>query len=289
MNKLRSIEPLPGTKLTVLSFSGGTGSGCIAEMVLNGDLKVDGPFIAVSADPGMEDERTYRYLNYMSRRFADAGIEHITVRRNLYQELLDLKTSGATRFDLPPYWTKNRKTGKRGRLLQLCTQQYKIAPMDAAIRDYLHTEFGISRVSRRLGNNVVRKFIGFSRDEALRVKEAKQKYVYFQYPLIALGMTKTDIKEYYNARLLAMPPRSVCSACFANDLAYFKSMYLDRPANWAQAVRIDDEVRDLSQVGVRDEVYVSSSLIPLRDLPARDFKSDRKEPDKECHSGYCFT
>ena len=284
-------EPEFSPKLTVLSFSGGTGSGAIIEMVLRGDLPRPEPFIVVNADPGMENIQTYTYVDDVEVRCNAAAIPFIRVKRNLYKELLALKASGATRFDTPPLWTKNRKTGKKGRLLQKCTGAFKIAPMDRAVRAWMAEHLGISRKTKRLGQNIVRKWIGFSQDEWMRIKEAKQNYIYFEYPLIDRKMTKAGIAGYFLSIGRPLPARSVCNACFANDVATFREMHDNRPADFEQACLIDDEIRDLSCIGVQDECYVSSTLIPLRQLALQGFELDAKviEQDAEtCHSGHCF-
>jgi len=278
--------------VTLLSFSGGTGSGCLAEMVLRGDLDRPKNLIVIRADPGMENRETNDYCAKTAARFKAAGIPYIEAKRNLLRELIDLKKSGKTRFDLPPFWTRNRDTGKKGRLMQGCTQAYKIAPMDRALRVWMHENLGISRHSRNIGTDSVCKWIGFSQDEWMRIKEAKQKYVYFEYPLVDRRMTKADIAGYYLKHGLKLPPRSVCNACYANDLSHFRKMLAERPDEfWGEAVAVDEEIRDLRHVGVQDECFVSSTLIPLRTLAETGFmlpSNVAEEADQKCHSGHCF-
>lgn len=286
-----SLSQRPKPWVTGLSFSGGTGSGCLLEMVLRGDLPRPDPFIVLNANPGMENHLTYRYVNAMEDRCKAAGIPFLRVARNLYAELLALKGNGSNRFDTPPFWTKNRVTGKKGRLLQKCTGAYKIAPMDRAMRQWLYENLGVSRKTKRLGTDTVCKWIGFSQDEWTRIKEEKRKYLCHEYPLIDRRMTKLDIAAYYLKNGIALPPRSVCNACFANDVGTFKEMHDNRPEDWAQAMAVDEAIRDLTQIGIVDECYVSSTLLPLRELAARGFKLDAKvvEQDSEsCHSGHCF-
>ena len=277
---------------TQLSFSGGTGSGCILEMVLRGDLEKPKNLVVIRADPGMENHETNKYCAAMANRCLLANIPYIEVRRNLLEGLLKLKASGKTRFDLPPFWTRDRVTGKRGRLKQRCTKWAKIAPMDAALRDWMHANLGISRVSRRLGVDTVCKWIGFSKDEWMRIKEAKQVYQFMEYPLIDRGMTKQDIAAYYLRNGLKLPPRSVCNACYANSVGYFKKMHDERPKEfWGEAVAVDEACRDLQCVGVLDECFVSSTLLPLRTLAHLGFvlpKAVVEEADQMCHSGHCF-
>lgn len=277
---------------TQLSFSAGTGSGALAEMILRGDLERPKNFLVIRANPGMENSETNTYCASMVVRFKSAGIPFIEVKCDLLRGLLDLKKSCSTRFDLPPFWTRNRETGKKGRLLQRCTKWAKIAPMDRALRSWMHENLGISRVSRRIGENTVCKWIGFSQDEWMRIKEAPQKYVYFDYPLIEKRMTKADIAGYYLKHGLKLPPRSVCNACYANDIAHFKKMHAERPDEfWGEAVAVDEVIRDLRCVGVTDECFVSSALIPLRELAQRGFilpSAIAEEADEKCHSGHCF-
>ena len=92
---------------TQLSFSAGTGSGCLGEMVLRGDLERPRNLVVIRANPGMENGDTNKYAIAMADRFKAAGIPYIEVKQDLLRGLLDLKASGATRFDLPPFWTRN--------------------------------------------------------------------------------------------------------------------------------------------------------------------------------------
>ena len=68
-------------------------------------------------------------------------------------------------------------------------------------------------------------------------------------------------------------------------------MARDRPTDFAQACRVDEAVRDWSQIMVKEPVYVSDTLKPLSDLatedrPASDYYHDIKS--QACDAGYCF-
>lgn len=175
--------------------------------------------------------------------------------------------------------------------MQKCTKHYKIAPMDRAIRAMLEKRYGISRRSKRLPRQCVRKWIGFAYDEVMRITQPRQHYIEFQYPLIDMKMTKADVEDYFARNSLELPPRSVCNACFANGLETLKDMRDNRPEDWKQAVEVDRSVRDLRRIGVESEVFVSQTLIPLDVLSANDFAvPGSKDADKfSCDSGYCFT
>lgn len=258
-------------------------------MVLRGEIERPRNFLVLNADPGMENSRTYEIVADAERRCNEAGIPFLKTARSLYQEILDLKASGAKRFDTPPFWTKNRDTGKRGRLLQGCTGAYKVAPMYRELRAWMAANLGVPEKRTDLGTNAVKMWIGFGHDEWHRIKEDKREYVEMEYPLIERKMNGAAMDEYYRSRGIPRPPRSVCNACYANDVAYFKAMHDDRPSDWMQAVLIDEAIRDLTQIGVRDECYVSWTLIPLAELAARGFPEiDGEMEAMQCHSGHCF-
>jgi len=133
----------------------------------------------------------------------------------------------------------------------------------------------------------VEAWIGFAADETHRVTASDKKFITLRYPLIELGMDRAKVEGYYMKHGIEKPPRSVCVACFANGLAHFEDMYMNRPDDWDKAVAVDEAVRTLP--GVKNQVFVSSSLIPLKDLPDRDFQrgaADYKE--HRCNSGVCF-
>lgn len=279
--------------LTVLSFSGGKQSSALLWMIILGKIERPKEFVVLNADPGMENSGTYKYVEMMKQRCGEVGIEFYTVKGfNLYEDLIGLKDTKKIRIDNPPYWTKNKNTGTMGRLRQSCTNYYKIQPMDRKLRDILQERFGISKKSKRLGNNIVEKMIGFSYSEIERMKPSNKKYYYFSYPLIDLKMSNKDVIEFFIKENLPIPPRSVCNACFANGLETFREMYHNRPEDWKQAVDVDNSIRDWSQIGIRDEVYVSNTLIPLEELAKLNFDISKIKGDLEndysCDSGYCF-
>lgn len=243
------------------------------------------PFIVVNADPGMEDERSYEFVAKSKERCESAGIAFITAPGpNLYKDLISLPERTPKRADNPAYFTKNAITGKKGRLMQKCTKHYKIAPMRRAVRGHL----------RGLGKAVsfgVEAWIGFAADEAKRVKPVAKgdpAYIRNRYPLIEMGWDRAKVEGYYLKHNIPKPPRSVCVACFANGLAYFESMFYERPDDWERAVQVDEAIRN-NLPNARDEVYVSASLTPLKDLPGLNFLRDKPQgKELRCNSGVCF-
>lgn len=278
------------TLLTVLNFSGGKQSSALLWMVIMGIIEKPDNFIVLNADPGMENSETYYYIDFMKSVCKNHDIDFLAVPGpNLYKDIIGLSDSEKTRLDNPKYWTDNGPGKKEGMLMQKCTKHYKIAPMDREIRRQLETRFGISAKSRRIGEGIVEKWIGFSYSEIERIKPPEQKYIKFRYPLIERKMNNDDVVSFFKDHKLNLPPRSVCNACFANGTKTLMSMYIDRPEDWKQAVNVDNAIRDWSQIGVEKPVYVSKTLVPLEELAKTVFsKSEDLESDYSCDSGYCF-
>ena len=279
-------HPAPA-KLTVLNYSAGRQSTALLWMLLRKEIPMPDNLVVLNADPGMENTQTYAHVQMMAEECRMSGIFFMTVDGpNLLQDILSLPNSGGTHLDNPPYWTR-ASDGSRGKLRQSCTHYYKIAPMDREVRRQLEERCGISSRSTRPGEGIVEKWIGFSYEEQFRAKAPVQKYVRFRYPLIEMKMTTVQVEQYYRDRGLPMPPKSMCNACFAHSTKSLHDMYRNRPADWQQAVQVDRAIRDWTQIGVRQPVYISQTLRPLEDLARSGFQSD-DQADEVCEAGYCF-
>ncbi len=294
--RARSYDAAHPPKVVQVAYSGGKASQMLLEMILRGEIATPAGarLIVTCANPGMENPKTYETTARMEARCKAAGIPFLRADKNLYAGLLAAKHSGATRFDFLAFFTKDRETGKIGMMNQRCTKEFKIAPMDRLARHWMDANLGISKKSKRIGNKIICKWIGFTYDEATRIKPHKcAKYVCFDYPLVNMKITESKMFAWYAENGIEMPPRSVCNACFANDEQYFKAMYenfidgIDK-VSWLQAVAIDQEIRDLSQFGMRDECFVYAGCIPLTELAARGFPKLTGKKQEKCHTGHCF-
>jgi hypothetical protein len=256
-------------------------------------------FCVVYADPGMEKKDSYRFCDWAERECKSAGIPFLrTDSESLYNDLLTAKTLGKKRLDKPPFWTKG-EDGSCGKLQQSCTAYYKIEPIKRAIRNELFRVFGIStvRCGAGLSSGCVEQWIGFTADEGNRVescvgspRNAKSKYLRLGFPLVGMGLTKADVFDLYEDNGWEVPPRSMCNACPYHGLRSLKDMHDNRPDDWAQAVKVDEAVRDMSFVGVKNPCFVSETLIPLTQLAEIGFKlADPIRNDlAQCPSGACF-
>lgn len=278
-------------KITTLSYSAGKQSHALLKMVLMGQIPRPENFLVLNADPGMENSESYLFVAQAKAECERAGIPFLTAQTTLFYDLTTFKERGLNRLDSPPFWTKNRITGKRGRLMQACTPAYKISPINRELRKWIEEKFGINHKATR-GLPKVETWIGFSADEQNRANKcfSKVKYITLRFPLIERGMTKAQVSGFFLQHGIQEPPSSVCNACFSNGLAYFEDMYDNRPKDWEQAVMVDDYIRDMRQIGIEDECYVSQTLIPLRELPKLNFLRGNPNEFRQyrCNSGACF-
>lgn len=252
-------------------------------MVLRGDIEKPSNFTVVCADPGMEDPSTVRLVKQSMERCKAAGITFLKAEGpNLYEDLIFHKVFSYDRIDNPPYWTKD-KEGKRGRLLQKCTHHYKIAPMRRAIRAEM------KRLKIPVTPGAVESWIGFALDEWHRCSDSDVAYTTMRFPLIELKLDRMKVEGYYLKNGIPKPRRSVCAACFSNGLSYYKELSEREPEHFSKAIEIDEVMRDLSCYGVRDTVFVSPTLLPLRDIAAKNFlMEDEDMTEHHCNSGVCF-
>lgn len=273
--------------LVCLSFSAGSQSTAILEMVLRGELDRPDRFIVLCADPGMEDSRSLVIRKYMLERCQAQGIScKVVAGGDLFKDVIEGCRTGE-RIDSPPLWTVD-DAGKVGQLNQQCTQAYKIRPIKREVRKEL-TAMGV----KSLTDGCVEQWIGFAYDERRRVKPPDARYIQFRYPLIDRKLTRRDVSAMYRRWGIDEPPTSVCNACFANGLDKFRWMYENDKAGWRQAVEFDNALRGPNGVpGVKGTCYVSRTCLPLEELAALGFELPKEyrstKVDYSCDSGFCF-
>lgn len=259
----------------------------LAWMAIRGEI--DKPDLILSANPGMEGRHALEYVAMIQSEAEKVGIPAYTAPGpNLYEEIINLKASGKTRFDTPAFYTKSPDGKREGKLSQRCTSWAKIAPMNRACRRELESRFGIKARGGRIPAGMVEKWIGFSASEVHRIKPPTERWSCFRYPLVDMGITNGDVVKYFLKNNLPMPRRSVCRGCFANDAAFFKQMFETDPEGWKQAVAVDEAIRDWTGIGVKNPVYILRDCISLKELQARGFNLPNRNGDS-CDSGYCFT
>jgi hypothetical protein len=247
-----TIEP----DLRYLSLGAGVQSTCVMMMIVEGEL----PMVdcAIFADTGWEPQWTYDHLKWLQDR-ATFPV-HVVSYGNIREDALKSR-DGESRWAAIPLHVLN-KDGDRAMLRRQCTREFKITPIERKVRELLGLESG----QRAAGRFVVESVQGISYDELTRMKESRTSWIWNNYPLIERRMTRTDCLRWLSARGYPEPPKSACIGCPYHDDEYWRDLKTNAPADFADAVEFDREIRNGSLRGVDMVPFVHRSLVPLEDV-----------------------
>ncbi len=256
------------------SFGGGWQSVAIGVLIKEGVLPK--PDLAGIADTGRERRTTWHYMEeVMLPYLAPIGLGITRVPHSMASADLYSKSS-----DLPlmPVFTRSVKVAntlwgeqeevKEGRLPTYCSGWWK--------RDVFE------RWLRQQGVENCDCWIGYSLDEADRVKNDHREWCRYRHPLIDLKITRAECARIIERAGLPMPKKSRCWSCpHQNDAEWAEVR--DDAEEWALAVALDQEIRDNDPEGTG--LYLYSGRVPL---PLADFASESL-PARPCEGGHCWT
>lgn len=187
-------------------------------------------------------------------------------------------TGAGKRFASIPVFTMNQKTGTVGKIRRQCTREYKIAPIETAIRRKV---LGLLPRKWIPKDVTIHQYIGISLDEAGRMLKAQKRqreepvrWVQFHYPLIQqLQWTRGDCRRFLEPLVPHRVPRSACVFCPFHDNDEWKSIKARGGQDWARAVQVDRSLRVKGNVVNRNmdqEMFLHRSCVPLEEI---DFDS----------------
>ncbi|NII26212.1 hypothetical protein HB364_14050 [Pseudoflavitalea sp. X16] len=248
---------------------------------------------AIVADTGREKSSTYAYLNHLLQwQQKNAGIPIIVKKdKNLFTDLLNQNNSHGNRFSSIPSYTRN-SDGTTGMLRRQCTNEYKIQVVDNAIRDL----YGLGKYQRRPQTFVWK---GISMDEVERMDQPRSSWKTNVYPFTGFEfdregwrrilwmppMDRNQIISWYVHQNLPVPEKSACVFCPYQSDAGWAKMKRDAPDDFADAIRIDNAIRNSTTKGIQNPCYLHKSLKPLDQI---NFTSTDELWSGEC-TGNCHT
>ena len=215
---------------------------------------------AIFADPGAELPRTYEILDYLLDwgKYNNGIPIHVTNERNLYEDLLAQQNSQGKRFASIPAFTENG-----GMIRRQCTGEYKIQPVIKKTRE-LH---GLKPRQRM---PMTEMWLGITIDEIERAKISQLPRITYHYPLIDLKMTRADCMRFFEERNFPIPPKSSCVFCPYHSNKNWKDIKDNHPKEWEKAVKVDEAIRDSSQRGLEEPIYLHRTCIPLERVQFAD-------------------
>lgn len=263
---------------TYISFGAGVQSTALlacSAMGLYGFPKAD---CAIFADTGDEPSWVYQHLEFMEKWAGERGVEVIRCQKgHLSQDIIDRHRGKKKRFAAIPGWTMG-SDGRAAPLRRQCTREYKIEPIEKAVRELLGYR------KRQRMKHKVRCLIGISYDEIIRIKDSRTPWVTNEWPLVDARFRRHDCIEIVKGLGIPEPGKSSCVGCPYHSDRFYRELKEKYPEEFQKAVEFDRTIRNMSMNGVRSPVYVHRSLKPLEEV---DFTKNQMELFGEECSGTC--
>jgi len=224
--------------MKILSLGWGVQSFTLAAMSALGELEpIDA---AIHADTTHDSVLTYAFAEKWTSWLEDRGVNVITVKAD-DTDYIDRKYNHTQ----IPAFNNSGGMGKRQ-----CTTNWKIVPVRRMIRQLS-------------GGKPVEQWIGISLDEIQRANRSGVQYVTNRFPLVEKRITRSACVEWLEKNGLEVPPKSACVFCPYHGLNNWRqTKAVDE--DWQEAVRVDEEIRHVSNNGMTN--YLCSARVPLTDL-----------------------
>lgn len=253
--------------MRVLSLGAGVQSSTLALMCAAGEIEA--PEIAIFADTQDEPLAVYEWLDWLERQLP-FPIRRVS-RGRLSETALQVRTSAAgNRYLKPmiPVYIDN--AGKRGMVARHCTKDFKIDPIQGAIRH------------ERKGRDVI-QYLGISFDELERMKPSRVPYIKNEYPLVERRLTRQHCLDWMQSKGFPEPPRSACVYCPFHSDAEWRRL---EPYEMQEAVQFEKRYQEAFAKSDMDGIpYLHRDRKPLSEVELSD---DSKQRDfiNECE-GMC--
>lgn len=262
--------------MRAMSFGGGVQS--TAMLILAARKEIDFP-LALFANVGDDSENpdTLTYIAKHSRPYAEKhGIEFVElrkVRREGNEETILQWVDRTERSIGIPMRMANGAPGNR-----TCTHQFKIT----VIRGEL----------KRRGanaNNPTTLALGISVDEWQRMRDSGHSATINTYPLIDLGISRSDCITIIQDAGIPVPPKSSCVFCPFTKLDDWRKMRRDHPDRFAAVERMEERINARRDRLGKDHVYFSYKAVPLGQAVGTHDQASLFE-DASCDiAGHCHT
>lgn len=278
----------------ILNLGAGVQSTALYLMAMDGE--VHSFDVAIFSDTQEEPGEVYRHLDWLDS-LGGPPILRVTAGKLGDSLLAGSDSNGNTRTDGGHYVSIPAFTlapdGGKGLLQRQCTKDFKVTPIERAIRQQV---YGVGAGKRLPGEASCVQYMGLSYDEPRRVIRVKQRFDAkpknwrVEFPLFDLQMTRGDCLAYLKDRVPHPVPRSACVFCPYKSNEEWRRLRDNDPDGWARAVEIDHACR--RGVGLDSQRFVHRSCQPLdvADLRDADERSGQKHLiwgfDSECE-GMC--
>lgn len=249
--------------LTVISLGGGVQSSVMTLMASEGAFDRI-PDCAIFADTRWEPPSIYEHLAWLVKQIG-FPLHVVDNGRSLREDVrcLTNHSDSLNYIDIPVY-LKGRDGESDGIGRRQCTTNYKVRPIRTRIRELL----GVGRGRRVPADTSVELWLGISTDEAIRMKDSRDRWMRNRYPLIEAGMSRRDCVDWWGTRYDRPLERSACVACPYQSRRRWVETMRRWPELFAEAVEIDASLR--GGLAFAKEPYLHPRRIPLAEAVMRD-------------------
>ena len=249
----------------------GMGVQSTAMYLMSSMREIERADCAIFADPRAEHPKTYEMLEWLvGWESTNKGIPIYAEKKNLLQDILDHPFTGQRVASIPAF------TEFGGMLRRQCTNEYKIQVVKQMTRELMGLKKGQRMKSCEM-------WLGITLDEASRMKESQMYNITYKYPLIDLRLRRSDCINFFKKNNFPIPMKSSCIFCPYHSDKFWKDLKKEGNGVWDLAVKVDYSIRDSSQRGVRDKLFLHKSCLPLDEV---QFADQQELWDEECE-GYC--
>lgn len=271
------------SQMRVISYGGGVQSTAMIVLATQGKIKAD---VALFSNVGDDSEHptTIKYVREIAIPFASAhGLpihELSTIRKGkpttIWSEIVQ---EGSTRDMIPMY-------GETGNpMSRACTVDFKIRTLHRWLRNNGATK-----------HNKAIVMLGISTDEIERAGRGKDGTVEERtYPLLDLGLNRTDCMTIIRQAGLPVPPKSSCFFCPFHSELVWQEMRRDEPELFEKAQQLEDAVQQRKLAKGQRQVYLTRKGAKyqqrLSDVMASagDTLFESGVGSDGCDSGFCWT
>jgi len=265
-------------KKYIFSTGGGVQSTACLVLAAQGKIPYD-TFIFSNVGDKAESPATVKYIQEIAKPYAKKhGINWVDVawvdKQGRQRDLLDEQMNdGTNRIQLPAYLPGGMP------MRRICTTDYKIKPIAKWIKN--------NAPGCTLGK-------GISTDEPHRATPSRETDKYTSaYPLIELGISRSDCLLIAKEAGLPQPPKSSCWFCPFKTTDQWVTMRRERPELFSQAVELEQVLQERRDQLGKDPVYLSGiggrKEVNLADVIPQQLGLFGWEPEEGCESGYCMT
>ncbi len=261
-------------KITAVSYGGGIQSTALAYLVINRHPEllavVDAlPDCFIFADVGDEPASVYDTVAATKASLEAVGIDLATVKKTtpygdtLSKDILGRLERGELGLDVPPMFAANLE-GEAVPMNRQCTSKWKVK----VIHEKLKRRAGLNlRKPSHRARVYVDQWLGISRDEVSRMRDAKETWLKHSYPLVDMKWDRARCVAYLD-QVGAVASRSACVYCPFHRNDDWARMKETDPESFLAAVEFERKIHEHFDAGnfkgrFYSRLYLHKSLVPL--------------------------